>query len=272
MRRAAVVGLVLGACLGSAGPLKAACPEPGGLPAHVVALDERLEAMLDNGSRVRFWGVDSVLRDNVAPSRAREQLNGWLADREFAIRPSGTVPDRWGRIAVHAFAPTPAGPLSVGQALIDAGLARVRIEASDPACVSFLLQLEAAARIARLGLWGEPDLMPLDTGHPEEFGAYSGKIVLAEGDVSSQNDAGFGVFLNFGSRRGRDVSALVRHPLLAQFVAAGLAPASLIGHKVRIRGLLDARFGPQIELESPLAVEPISNLATRSPYSGLQTR
>ena len=47
------------------------------------------------------------------------------------------------------------------------------------------------------------------------------------------------------------------------FEKNGLSPTALAGHRVRVRGVLDMRFGPQIEIADPEAVEVLDGAERR---------
>jgi hypothetical protein len=61
--------------------------------------------------------------------------------------------------------------------------------------------------------------------------------------------------LYFGPRQGCDFSVTVLPRNSKTFDAAYAALAGLTGRTVRVRGLLDTRFGPQIELSNPDDIE-----------------
>ena len=61
--------------------------------------------------------------------------------------------------------------------------------------------------------------------------------------------------LYFGPRRGGDFSVTILPRNSKTFEAAYSSLARLTGQTVRVRGLLDTRFGPQIEISDPDEVE-----------------
>lgn len=63
--------------------------------------------------------------------------------------------------------------------------------------------------------------------------------------------------LYFGPRQGWDFSVAIVPHSSKGYAAAHAAVASLTGRLVRVRGLLDTRFGPQIEISSPDEIEVI---------------
>jgi hypothetical protein len=61
--------------------------------------------------------------------------------------------------------------------------------------------------------------------------------------------------VNFGPIRTIDFAASIGRFNLAAFEKGGTPLASLSGKMVRVRGLLETQFGPQIELADPEALE-----------------
>ena len=64
--------------------------------------------------------------------------------------------------------------------------------------------------------------------------------------------------LLFGSRRGWDFSVTILQRNIKIFTAAGLDFESFKGRAIRVRGLLDTRFGPQVEISDPDDIETIN--------------
>jgi predicted lipoprotein len=54
-----------------------------------------------------------------------------------------------------------------------------------------------------------------------------------------------------------DLSVSFNKQTAKAFVAANMAPESLIGRNIRIRGILELRPGPQIEVAGPAALQII---------------
>jgi endonuclease YncB( thermonuclease family) len=258
--------------LAPAGGLRAAdglCPGEGGTSARVVSVDERLELTLENGIRLKIAGVDPPRPTPGDPDldfRARDRLAQWLVGQEILFRPLAPGRDRWGRVVAFVFAvapeSTPAsknrpGPaqLPVGEALIDAGLARYERSAAARPCRSALLAAEAGARASGLGLWADPYYAIIAAADRLSFAEKAGSSVIVEGRIIGIASRRPRIMLYFGPRRGGDFSVTILPRNSKTFDAAYSSLAGLTGHTVRVRGLLDARFGPQIEISDPDDVE-----------------
>ena len=257
--------------LAPAGGLRAAnglCPGEGGTSGRVVAVDERLELTLENGIRLKNAGVDPPRPTPDDPDldfRARDRLAQWLVGQEILFRPLEPGPDRWGRVVAFVFAVAPEstnglGPahLPVGEALIDAGLARYEPSVAALPCRSVLLAAEAGARASGLGLWADPYYAIIAAADRPSFAAFAGKAgssVIVEGRITGIASRRPRITLYFGPRQGGDFSVTILPRNSKTFEAAYSSLAGLTGQTVRVRGLLDTRFGPQIEISDPDEVE-----------------
>ena len=254
--------------LAPAGGLRAAdglCPGEGGTTGRVVAVDERLGLTLENGIRLKIAGVDPPRPTPGAPDldfRGRERLAQWLIGQEILFRPLEPGPDRWGRIVAFVFAVAPEatngpGPahLPVGEALIDAGLARFEPSAAARPCQSALLASEAGARASGLGLWADPYYAIIAAADRLSFAEKAGSSVIVEGRISGIASRRPRITLYFGPRPRWDFSVTILPRNSKTFEAAYSSLAGLTGQTVRVRGLLDTRFGPQIEISDPDEVE-----------------
>jgi endonuclease YncB( thermonuclease family) len=258
--------------LAPAGGLRAAdglCPGEGGTSARVVSVDERLELTLENGIRLKIAGVDPPRPTPGDPDldfRARDRLAQWLVGQEILFRPLAPGPDRWGRVVAFVFAVTPEstpastngpGPaqLPVGEALIDAGLARYEPSAAARPCRSALLAAEAGARASGLGLWADPYYAIIAAADRLSFAEKVGSSVIVEGRITGIASRRPRITLYFGPRRGGNFSVTILPRNSKTFEAAYASLAGLTGQTVRVRGLLDTRFGPQIEISDPDEVE-----------------
>ncbi|MGH6935760.1 MAG: thermonuclease family protein, partial [Methylocella sp.] len=234
---------------------------------RVVAVDERLELTLENGIRLKLAGVDPPRPTPGDPDldiRTRDRVAQWLVGKEIRFHPLEPDPDRWGRVVAVVFAvasdstkgPGPA-QLPVGEALIDAGFARYEPSAAARPCRSVLLAAEAAARASGLGLWADPYYAIVAAADRLAFAEKAGSSVIVEGRITGIASRGPRITLTFGPRQGWDfsVTILPRNSKTLDAVYARLA--GLIGQTVRVRGLLDTRFGPQIEISDPDELEAV---------------
>lgn len=255
---AALPGKALGA--------QPACPSDGTTSGGVASINERLELTLGDGTKVRISGIDPARPTPARPDldiRGQEKLARWLVGQKVEFRPAEPRLDRWGRVVAFVFARIPAPPetggqtrLPVGEALIEAGLARYEPGAQAAPCRGVLLKAEESARVSGLGLWADPYYAVIAALDREAFAEKSGSSVIVEGQVTSVSGRRPRITLHFGPRKSWDFSATIL-PRGSEFEAVYSHFAGLAGRRVRVRGLLDMRFGPQAEIPDLDAVEVI---------------
>lgn len=245
----------------------ARCGEPGpcslddAAPVEIAAIDEDFDILTDDGRRIALVGLefpsptrsDPKLRD-----RSLARLSARLAEaRPVFLALTSGLPDRWGRLPGGLFFAgegRDAPLVSVGEALLRAGFARFRPDAAAIACRNGFLSAEREARDRRLGLWANDEYVVVDAGKRDAHFVSKG-MALVEGVVSGIGDAGGSLYLNFGPRRGVDFAVVIWKRNLEAFERAGLRPRMLTGRRVRVRGLIETRSGPRMEIASPAEIE-----------------
>jgi hypothetical protein len=118
---------------------------------------------------------------------------------------------------------------------------------------------EAAARAAKLGLWGDPRYFPKAAENPGAIAAERGRFTLVEGKVVSVRESGGTIYVNFGRRWSEDFTVTIRKRNERAFSAAGLEPRRLEGRRVMVRGWIEERGGPWIEAAAPEQIEIIAD-------------
>ncbi len=223
------------------------CQVEGGEPVEVVDVDARLELRLADGRLLVLAGIEPP-----AGTLAKDQLADWLFGKEVVVQALASQPDRWGRLPAIVF--TSGARESAAEALLRAGLARIRI--SGPlACLAALRAAETLARDNGEGVWAQEATVEMDAADLDAFRGRDGASVVVTGRAVSVATLGYRTYVNFGPRKYRDFSITILKPSLKIFDKAGLSVQSLSGHQLRVRGMLDMQFGPQIEIASPDAIE-----------------
>jgi len=243
-------GVALGALLALAGggASVAACGIAAS-SAKVVAVTERAEFRLDDGRLVRLAGLDIPRGGFDAAAAARARLTDRWTGRTVAVALLATRPDRWGRWLADLALPD--GP-DASTELLNAGLARVRPEFETRGCEAERLAAEATARAAGSGIWNDPDSI-LDAGDLDVLRAADGRFVLIEGVVRRVGAGRSRVYLDLGRRGG--FSVVVARKGEPGFERRGIVLNGLAGQEIRVRGVLEDRFGLRIELVDPLMIE-----------------
>jgi endonuclease YncB( thermonuclease family) len=249
MRGVVLVCLFAAALTGGAPAQEIRCAfEDAGTGTVRAVLDGRTLALTD-GREVRLAAIEAP----DAEPAGRLALEKMLGGRAVTLKRLGESKDRHGRLLAHVFAQDDAR--SIQQALLAAGHARVAARVGDMACARQLLGTEQAARAAGLGLWSGAAYAPRQVDDPAAVLAERGRFTLVEGKVVSVRESGGTVYVNFGRRWSEDFTATVLKRNERGFAAAGLDLKTLSGRSVRLRGVIEERGGPWIELIRPEQVE-----------------
>jgi len=245
---------------GGLGLARAACPTDGDAPARAVGVTERLEIVLDDGRLMRLAGLDTPDPTRGEPetaANARAFLNRLLVGRDGAVKVLAPRPDRWNRSLADLFVPGPVSqkPESAALALLAAGFARVRPEAETRDCLAARLAAENAARAQGLGLWTDPYYSVVMASDREDLGGRDGLFAIVEGKVLRVGVGRSRYYVDFGRRGAFSASVPKRQEKL--FRQAGIELTALAGANLRMRGALDNRFGPRMEIVDPQQIERI---------------
>jgi hypothetical protein len=106
---------------------------------------------------------------------------------------------------------------------------------------------EEIARAAKRGIWADPTAIK-NAESPGGILTGVGRFVLVEGKVLSVRQAGATTYLNFGRNWTRDFAVTIPMQALGNLAAAGFVPKSLENKRIRVRGFVEARTGPRIEV------------------------
>ena len=194
---------------------------------RVTFVNERLELTLADGRLLKIIGLDPPRPTPGDPDldvNSSVKLADWLVGKDVAFRLLESRPDRWGRLAVEAFAPAgdPTSPAhSLAQAALAAGLARFEPGEGARQCRTSLLVAEASARAAALGLWADPYYAVIAAGDHDGFAGKAGTSVIVEGRVIGVERSAYRTMLLFGARRGWDFSVTILQRNTKIFGAAG---------------------------------------------------
>lgn len=204
--------------------------------------------ILDDGRELRLAGVE-VAAGN------REALQALVSGQKLRLEGFGPEQDRYGRLVAFAFAGE--GGQSLQAALLDQGRARVGARVGSKPCAMALLTIENAARLAKRGMWADPNFAPLQADNLSQLQAQRGHFALVEGKVLSVRESGATIYVNFGRRWTRDFTVIILKRQQRTFASAGLEPKQLEGRRVRVRGWIEQRGGPVVMTEAPEQIELI---------------
>ena len=223
---------------------------------------------LDNGLIVRLVGIQAPklalgrpgFEDWPMGMESKAALERLALGKAVQLRYGGEPKDRYGRALAQLFVREGDSEVWLQQAMLAAGQARVYSYADNRACLATLLAVEARARADRLGIWGNPYYSVRMADRPQALAGHEGRYELVEGRVLVAEKAGGRVYLNFGRNWTEDFTAVIGDKALRLFAESGPDPLALGGALVRVRGWIDEKDGPRLEVTHP---EQIEVLATR---------
>jgi endonuclease YncB( thermonuclease family) len=274
-RDAAIVlayGAMLAASMGAA--YAAGCAfEPQG-EGRVAAVIDARSFRLEDGREIRLAGIEPFLAEKARNEKARNEktrdeqsrressgdrtsndtsaLSAIIAGREVTLSGQDDTPDRYGRQPAFVFLAASGTPV---QALLLAqGAALASPTVTDKGCALVLAVAEAEARRAKLGAWGTPTAIK-NAESPGDILAGIGRFTVVEGNVLSVRQAGATTYLNFGRNWTQDFAVTISRRTLPLFEAAGIALKSFENRRIRVRGWVEARGGPRIEVLSVGQIE-----------------
>jgi endonuclease YncB( thermonuclease family) len=233
---------------------------PKGIVTEIVDGDTLL---LDNGLVVRLVGIQAPhlalgrtgFTDWPMGEDARQALQAIALKKTVMLAYGGAEKDRYGRSLAQVFITDETGLVWVQEAMIKAGMARAYGFADNRACLLELLATEGRARLERVGIWGDSYYSVRRADRPAALLDLEGHYELVEGRVLLA-EAGQGVvFLNFGRFWKEDFTAVIDRAGLKLFAEAGIDPTKLGGALVRVRGWVDIKDGPRIEVTHPEQIE-----------------
>jgi endonuclease YncB( thermonuclease family) len=243
-RRAAATALpaliALAATPSRAGPCDF---EPQG-EGHVSEVISGKGFRLADGREIRLTGIEPVSSDATRAGRAA-MLSAIVLDKDVRLHGEDDTPDRYGRQAAFVFLGDSDMP--VQSRLLADGAALVSTEVTDKDCATVLTAAEAAARAAKKGIWANPAVIK-NAESADDILAGIGRFVLVEGRVLSVRQAGATTYLNFGRRWTRDFAVTISRRMLPAVEAAGVIVKSLENRRILVRGWVEARPGPRIEV------------------------
>lgn len=236
--------------------------EPGGT-GKVRAITDGRSFTLDDGREIRLAGIEAPLLPGPGEAgtrakaglAARATLESIIAGQNVELRQNGMPADRYGRTTAFVYVSGGALPESVAHEMLARGFARVSAHVGERPCADELLARERAARQAKLGLWGEPYYVIVSAESGAELVAESGHFILAEGKVWSVRESGGTIYVNFGRQWSQALTVTILKRNERMFAAAGLEPKRLENRSVRVRGWVEERNGPRIEVTRPEQIE-----------------
>jgi endonuclease YncB( thermonuclease family) len=209
---------------------------------RVAAVIDARSFRLTDGREIRLAGLEPVASDLANRTAA---LSAIVAGQDVALHGEDDTPDRYGRQPAFVFLDGSGN--SVQAMLLAQGEALASADIADKDCAAALIAAETSGRDAKRGAWAGSAVIK-NAESPGDILAGNGRFMLVEGRVLSVRQAGATTYLNFGRNWTRDFAVTIPRRSLSSFEAAGVAPKSLENRRIRVRGFVETRTGPRIEV------------------------
>ncbi len=238
--------------IASSGSLHAACEFARQGDGRVSEVFDIRTFRLDDGREVRLAEIEPA---GEAAARGKEVLASLINGRDVTLHGSDDRPDRYGRQAAFVFLQGSETPIQ--SELLARGEALASPSAADKTCSAVLLAAEASARAARRGIWA--NLAALKNAEStDDILAGIGRFAVVEGTVSSARLAGTVFYVNFGRRWTRDFAVTISRRMMPSLEGAGIDLKFLKNKRIQVRGWIEKRGGPRIEVTHVGQIELIS--------------
>ena len=257
-----------------------ACALERGEERHVTGVVDGDTLVLDDGREVRLTGIQApklpLGRSGFVAwplaDEARSRLEELALGAAVQLRYGGARRDRHGRVLAHVFVRREGREIWLQQQMLAGGLARVYTFKDNRACAAALLSAERASRAAGAGIWADPFYAIRDAADIDGLERLSGSFELVEGSVQSAALVRGRLYLNFGDDYRSDFTVTVDERDVRVFLQDNVWAAllqsegesgpqldRLNGTKLRVRGWLGRRNGPEIAATHPEQIEFTGN-------------
>ncbi len=230
------------------------CWHSGAETGVIKSLSSEFIIRLIDGRKLRLANIE------FAETVDYKKLNKWLRGKAIQFFKSGRIRDRHNNYLVQAFILKNESNYWLQAHFISNGTALASAKPSQRACFKALLKLEREARRKASGFWKKGSefkiLNSLDLKALNQQIQASYQII--EGTVIDTGVFGRYIYLNFGKDWNLDFTVIIERRLLKKKHLNWPNLKSLNNKKIRVRGWIDHRRGPMIQVETPEMIEFVS--------------
>ena len=231
---------------------------------------------LDDGTEVVVAGVlppskldhPSVPEIWPLPGHSAKALSDATIGRTIELSGNESMRDRYGRRVAQIRILSGQHRLWLQAYLVRTGAARVLIRNINDVCkAGALLRHEQKARGRSAGLWADAGYAIRKASKPWELLRYRSTLQIVEGRVRNVSRVRSRIFINFGKNWRRDFTIGVRQKVAKKLRVSGLTLEKLKGRKIRVRGWIQRRGGPYVQLHkaTQISLVPDKKIAGKLP-------
>lgn len=219
--------------------------------------------LLDDGREVRLIGALAPRAEDAGAG-----LNAWPAETEAVRLLTGLVlgrtvrlafgtreVDRYGRALAHLFVGQEGADIWVQGEMLARGAARAYGVPGTFDCAAELRAQERVARDARKGLWALGPYAVMDAEQTRRLLGRRNRFAIVSGVVREVARTTRAIYLNFGSDWKTDFTARIAKEVASAHPAFDQALDGLKGRAVEIRGWIERRNGPLIDIADPSQID-----------------
>lgn len=268
-RRSLLCGALAVPLLALAVPAQADCTlEPGPTRAVARVIDAETLA-LDDGGEVRLVGAlaprapDSGTdsRDWPPEREAKAALERLVQGRSVDLAfTGGRRSDRYGRLLAQVFVHADGGRRWVQAEMLAAGHARAYQLPGSPGCLAELTAHEQIGRERAAGLWSHAAYQIRAAAPPAELMRFRSTFQIVDGRVVHVSETRGLVLLSFGPDPRGDFTGLMKTADRRRSGAQQFDFKALEGRRVRLRGWIDRRYGPMMEIYDAAQIEVLPDM------------
>ncbi|CAN1723740.1 micrococcal nuclease [Hyphomicrobium sp. 1Nfss2.1] len=243
---------------------EAACTLDGGARHTVVRVIDSETVLLDDHREVRLIGALAPRSPDLSPSAeawppedaAIAALRAMVQGKSVSLATSGRAQDRYGRRLAHLFFDRDGERVWVQGEMLLAGNARAYGLPGSYACMRELMAHERAAREAGSGIWGNAAYGVRSARAVGDLMRRRNSYEIVTGKVAKVTATKARTYVNFGADWRRDFTAGIEQKVLRDHPEWAKTIAALEGRRVEVRGWIQYRNGPYIDIEDPSQLVP----------------
>ncbi len=250
------------------------CTLQAGPTRSVVRVLDAETVLLDDHQEVRLIGALAPRSPDLGPSpqpwrpeeEAAAALRALVLGRSVSLATSGRLTDRYGRRLAHLFVEQGGERVWVQGEMLATGHARAYGLPGSYACMPEMLAHERVARQAGSALWSNAAYTVRSARRTRELMRRRNSYEIVVGKIAKVAVTKARTYINFGADWRQDFTAGIEGRVLRANPEWGKTLASLEGRRVEVRGWIQYRNGPYIDIEDPSQIAPVDEtLPGRSP-------
>lgn len=250
------------------------CTLQAGPTRSVVRVLDAETVLLDDHQEVRLIGALAPRSPDLSPGAqpwrpeegATAALRALVLGRSVSLATSGRLTDRYGRRLAHLFIEQGSERVWVQGEMLATGHARAYGLPGSYACMPEMLAHERVARQAGSALWGNAAYTVRSARRTRELMRRRNSYEIVVGKIAKVAVTKARTYINFGADWRQDFTAGIEGRVLRANPEWANTLASLEGRRVEVRGWIQYRNGPYIDIEDPSQIAPVDEaLPGRSP-------